>query len=413
MAQRPGLWGRLLARIEGEVPSETLEAYRRAGETVFDLLRKAEERRLDAKIRGIHPWALEPSTQAELLAIWNAFALQTIGDELLDADYRVNPVTVGYVPPVTAEQILACYRQVERWLSWANQAASNPDYRPDMALPADLPPWVEVEPCPRAHLEAMLATAEALRAHAEAAITDIQEGVPPEHETTFRQVRQLLTEANSAAEYASRLWSPETSQALHEQVERLLKDAMERYYVVGQLMSMPGLIVQLNRKDAAVDSRTQPAVNGAPPSAPAAHGFDPWVLTDPSTREQWKQDSAAREAIEALWAFDPDARRTLAIQSEIDAALTRGDIAYSTDRSGARVGHYYCCPWAPVYVVKRPVRIGGQSLRPQQEFTFDVSAEEVPEGGEFRREILVAVFQPTDRVDYCNPREGGHDDDDD
>lgn len=133
-------------------------------------------------------------------------------------------------------------------------------------------------------------------------------------------------------------------------------------------------------------------------------------MTDPSTRERGKRDPEAREAIEALWALDPDPGRTRVIQAEIDAARARGDIAYSTDRSGARVGHYYCCPWAPVYVVKRPVRIGGRSLRPQLEFTYDVSAKQVTGGGELRREILVAVFQPTDRVDYCSPREGGHHD---
>jgi hypothetical protein len=33
------------------------------------------------------------------------------------------------------------------------------------------------------------------------------------------------------------------------------------------------------------------------------------------------------------------------------------------------------------------------------------------EGGQFKREIVVANFAPTQRVDYCDPAEGGHDDD--
>jgi hypothetical protein len=67
---RPSLWGQLLARLQGEVPADTLEAYRRA-------------------------------------CSWNAFLLQTLGDQFLDADYRANPASVGFVPPVTAEQVLA------------------------------------------------------------------------------------------------------------------------------------------------------------------------------------------------------------------------------------------------------------------------------------------------------------------
>ena len=98
------------------------------------------------------------------------------------------------------------------------------------------------------------------------------------------------------------------------------------------------------------------------------------------------------------------------MQAEIEAALSRGDIAYSKDRSGQRIGHYYCCPWAPVYVARRSLTIGDTALRPLQEFTLDVSAEEIPSGGSFRREILTGIFQKTDKVDYCNPRDGGHDD---
>ena len=50
-------------------------------------------------------------------------------------------------------------------------------------------------------------------------------------------------------------------------------------------------------------------------------------------------------------------------------------------------------------------------MRRGQTFTFDVSAEEMAEGGEFKREILIANFTTTNKVDYCNPEEGGHDDD--
>ena len=48
-----------------------------------------------------------------LLAGWNAFFLQTMGDNLLSADYDADPKTLGYVPKITAEQALAFYNPVE------------------------------------------------------------------------------------------------------------------------------------------------------------------------------------------------------------------------------------------------------------------------------------------------------------
>lgn len=43
-----------------------------------------------------------------------------------------------------------------------------------------------------------------------------------------------------------------------------------------------------------------------------------------------------------------------------------------------------------------------------QQFTLDVSGEELANGGAFRREILIGPFIPTDDVDYCDPTGGGH-----
>ena len=104
-----------------------------------------------------------------------------------------------------------------------------------------------------------------------------------------------------------------------------------------------------------------------------------------------------------LWSTDPAPGKTLAIQREIDLALGAGDI------HPAAIGNYFCCPWAPIYDVANSVTIGATMLRPRQQFTFDVSGEELGEGGQFKREILVATFQPSNIVDYCLP---GEDDDD-
>ena len=54
------------------------------------------------------------------------------------------------------------------------------------------------------------------------------------------------------------------------------------------------------------------------------------------------------------------------------------------------------------------MRIGGRNLRVMEQFAYDVSAEEIAEGGEFARRIEVGPFMPTSTVDYCDPRAGGH-----
>ncbi len=405
------LLNRLAAFLEGEVSTESLEAYRRAGLIVYDLLRAVEERRLACKIEGLDPWSVAPATQAEALCTWNAFVLQMVGDQFLDADARMNPATAGFVPRVTAAQVQTVYGQVEAWVSRARQAHSNPESALDVAVPADLPPWVAVEPCPPAHLEATLEAARAIRSHAEAALAVFQEEALPEDKRPAAQrLRQLAAGATAPLEYAERLWSSHPPRSIHEDIERHAHRAVESYYHLGQLLAMPRLVDGYDpaRALAGTGPSAAPVSGGARLPRPGEPGFDPWCLTDPSARAGWQADPSARRAIRTLWANDPDPARTLAIQEQIDAALARGDIAYAETRDGRRLGHYYCCPWAPIYVVKRPVDIGGRRLRALQEFTFDVSAEQVARGGRFQRELLVGSFQPTDQVDYCDLSTGGH-----
>jgi hypothetical protein len=108
----PGLFGRLVAHLHGEVAADALEAYRRAGVGVYDLGDDLDRLRLEALVHHDGPWGAPPATKTALLCGWNARALQILGDQLLDADYRCEPRTVGFVVPETAEQALAYYAQV-------------------------------------------------------------------------------------------------------------------------------------------------------------------------------------------------------------------------------------------------------------------------------------------------------------
>ena len=63
-------------------------------------------------IRDPNKLTVHGDKQAEFACTWNAFVLQTLGNAFLDADYRDNPATVGFVPPITADQVLRFYSPV-------------------------------------------------------------------------------------------------------------------------------------------------------------------------------------------------------------------------------------------------------------------------------------------------------------
>jgi hypothetical protein len=421
MTSKPTLWNRMVAVLNGEIPADTLEAYRRASLAVYDQLDHAEQHRLTCKTEGKNPWTVAPATQAELLCAWNAFVLQNLGDQFLEADYVGNPQTVGYVLPITGDQILGFYTQVEGWLNRAQQAHYNPDYKLDVYVPAELPAWSEVEPCPNAHLRGMLEAMHSIRDHAGAAMHFLSETTPPTDETQLKQMRfiqQLYASATSKARYADDLHGADPTREVHERVEPHVKEAIEKFYAVGQLLAMPTLATDYQRLNGQATGQPtgQPARPQSHPQAgfatpvvnpilPNQTGFDLWCLTDPATLARWQADPEARKAIKLLWQLDPNPGETLRIKAEIDAAFQRGDLRWATDRYGKRLGHFFCCPWGPVYEAIRTVHIGGTRITTMQQFIYNVTCEGVNLGAPFTREIMVGTFNPTTRFEYGDPDE--------
>lgn len=398
------VWGKLLCRLCGEIPADTLEAYRRAGGAVYDLLDQVEQQRLESRAEGLTPWTLPPAIQAEMLCAWNAFVLQHLGDTFLQADYDSNPATVGYVPPITADQILEFYAQVEGWVNRAQQAHSNPQYRLDVAVPAAMPPWSDIEPCPNSHLHGMLQAMRSVRDHAQAALLFLPDNSTlsdPKQQVQAHYMRQILAAAVSKARYAEDLHGSHPTQEVHERVEPFIKEAIEGFYLLGQMIAMPTLAEPPAEAPA---PKARPRKTPAPPE-PKLDSFDPWCLTDPTRLDHFQSNRKARQAIDDLWRLDPDTARTLAIQREIDAAFGRGEIAYATDKRGGRLGHFFCCPWAPVYVVMRPLMLDGKRLGTMQQFVFDVTAEGMNLGEPFRRHIKTGIFQTTTEFEYGDPNE--------
>ncbi|HEX6372000.1 MAG TPA: hypothetical protein VF006_23955 [Longimicrobium sp.] len=389
MPSNPTLLGRMYAWLQGEVPAATLEAYRRTGLHVFELLDQAEARRLACATEGMNAWTAPPAARAQLLCTWNAFVLQTLADQILDADYAAEPVTAGFVPPETAEQVLAFYGQVEEWLNRALQARASPDYRLDVVVPAQLPPWTHPEPCPAPHVRGTVQAMLSVGHHAGAAMGIFDDAVPDDarQQAQLNRIRQVYAAAEARARYAADLYGVEPARGLHEKVGPYAREALEAFYELGQLIADPTLATPPSEKPGRVPGSRGGGRAGA---LPGKAGFDPWCLTDPIVRKALGKGRRANEALRRMWALDPDPALTLEIHAEIAAAYERMEISYAMHH-GERVGHHECCPWAPVYVVLRPVTLGGKALRTLQQFVYDVGADDASET--FRRRILVGTFR--------------------
>ena len=400
MNETPTTWTRLVSLVKGEVSANTLEAYRRASLSVLELLDQAEAERNAAAADGLNAWTMPTAKQAELACTWNAFVLQTLGNAFLDADYQDDPATVGFVPAITADQVLRFYAPVEEWLTRAQQAHADAHYNLDIPLPAELPAWSEVEPCPNSHLHGMLNAMKAIRDHAQAAMTvleaarDLSEAREAERGT----LRGIYAAACSKARYADDMHRQNPSREVHERIEEHLKVAISQFYRLGQLAAVPALVTRVQPiASVTVTPRRLPA--------PGETGFDPWCLTDPEARRTCARDPKARLALDTQWELDSAPAKTLTIQSEITEAYTRGDIQYAKKKSGEPLGYFFCTPWGSIYTVVRPVTLGGVRLSLLQQFVFDVTAEGFHRGVPFRRHIKVGNFQPTNQFEYGDPYE--------
>lgn len=323
MAGEPSFKTRCMAAIRGEVSARELEAVQAAGMGSYDSLARVEQTRKELVRSGAEAWDLPPATSARFLASWCAFANQRLGEKFLQADYAMDPSTVGYLPPVTARQVQIYFTEVEMWLRRASRAEADPGYRIDVPLPYPLPAWAQVEPCPMAHLHAMFGACEEMVSHAEAAVSDLHALRGEHHPDDLGRIQAELAEAKSGQSYAAalqaNLHAGDASQGLHERIERSIKGAVERAYLVGQLAAMPALV-----KRPQCGAQGPSAGTAAP--RPGRAGFDMWCLTDPVSRPAWQRDPAAVRAVEVLWANDPDPGETLRIQAQIDEGIRRGDV---------------------------------------------------------------------------------------
>ncbi|MVN88905.1 hypothetical protein GO986_19365 [Deinococcus sp. HMF7620] len=396
----PGIWARVRAFTRGERDAQTLYAYRQAGAAVHPLLDAAERRRFDLLVGGVSPFALQRHVGLELACAWNAFALQTLGDKMLAADEAADPDTVGFVPPVTYDQVEAYYQQVQRWLGYASQAEHDPEFDlPPGTLPAALPAWSPVEPCPQPHLSAMMAALEALRLHAEAAMHNLEQATPAADQAKVAKLRGQFAAAMSGAQYAASMYRPGVSTEVHEQIETKAKAAIEALYRVGQLISYPALLEER------VPESAQPSRDGRPfhrTPLPGEPGFNPWAMTDAASVASLKRNPEATRVIGEMWSLDPNPAASVALWDEIRRAVETGGAALAKSKKGQPVGFYFCTPYASIFEAQRPLVLGDTAVAVGERFTLECAAEGVRVGYPFKREIVTGTFQSA-AIDYCDP----------
>lgn len=303
MAGKPTGWNRFVAKLQGEVPAAELEAFRRASGPVLELLEQVERRRLECRIDGLDPWTVPPATRAVFLCAWNAFVLQTLRNEYLDADYRAEPRTPHFVPPVTAEQVLRFYEPVEAWVNRALQAQANPEYQLDVGVPAALP-VLQVEPLPPAHLDALLHAMRSVRDHAGAALEFLPATPPKERkkQVQLNRIRQLYASAQARARYAEDLCGADPVPEVRERAGEHARAAIAQLYLLGQLASDPELAREPERGTAAQREKARGRL--APATAPPAAAGHPAAASAPAlhlvTRTGRTEGQTIIEAEEAV-----------------------------------------------------------------------------------------------------------------
>jgi hypothetical protein len=167
---------------------------------------------------------------------WNAFALQTIADKLIEVDTEDDPGTAGYLPRSTLRFVSSCLDAVPEWIRLARIVQSDPTARVGQ-LPATLPRWHGDESTRIGELHGLRAAYEALQPRVESDLHALTVADPHEASEIHRQ----FAEMSSAFEYGCALALPNAGPVDRGEARWRLLSALERVLTVEQLILLPTL----------------------------------------------------------------------------------------------------------------------------------------------------------------------------
>jgi hypothetical protein len=223
----PGLLRWLRSSLRSEVSTADLEARLRAGRAAYGLVEEADSLQGDDR-----------SARLFRLCAWNAFALQSIADNLIEADAANDPGTAGYVPRSTLLYVAACVDEVPNWITQARVCQNDPSARPAGGLPARLPKWHHDEPTRPSELHGLRAAYEVLQARTEGRV----HALPPEQTRASVEVRRVCAEMKSAAEYAAAVGTRHVGAVDRGEARWRFVDALQQAFLLGQLLAVPTLV---------------------------------------------------------------------------------------------------------------------------------------------------------------------------
>lgn len=237
--RKPSLGARIGASVQGKVPADEALALLAAASGVYEDYLAADKLRDELAAAGIGPEQASPAESSQLLCTWVAYASVTLAQAFIDAE-RIDRARGGFLPAVSAGQVLVLLRDVPAWSARARRAAQEPGY--DVAAELRLPvalPWIVVEPCPRAHLEAMHAAGRVMYDRVEAALSEVERLSDPLTPVLGR-LRGLTVEAQVRLDYAAALFRAGRVTG-HEEIESALRDGVSRCWTLGQVLARPRL----------------------------------------------------------------------------------------------------------------------------------------------------------------------------
>jgi hypothetical protein len=346
-----GLRGKVGAFARGEVSTAALAAYGTGNGDAYDLLEQV------------------PEEGPARLAAWCAFVLQSHADNLL-----ASGSSPGFCDQEALEEARALYELAGGWLDRARTARARPGSSLDVVVPQ---PYLRPHgPQGTGEVAALRATVETVQSRLGADLAGCRTG------STAERLRPTLAVLQSAVDAASGLdaghgASPDLKAAI---AQRLLA-ALDRGFQAGQLLASPELLAK-----PPPEPEHAPAALGSATLAlllPGDPGFDPWCLTDPLQRERRDGDGVSAGLLAGFWRRDPEPATTIALQSEVVAAIENGAAAYlpeGTYGTLAEIAKH--CPWPGVLLAQGDVAIAGEEIGAGERFVLAVGGD-----AEFRREL--------------------------
>jgi hypothetical protein len=313
----PHLLTWIRSTLRGEVSAGGLSARRGAGTAAYSLAEEAAEAEGDDR-----------GTRLFRVCAWNAFALQTIAEMLIQADADDDPATAGYVPQSTLRFASDCLDCVPEWIRLARVVQSDPAAR-IRDLPARLPVWRTSEPTRRSELRALRAAYEALEARVE---SDLRSLTVPSQDGSraLAHIRRTRADMESAADYANAISLAHAGDVDRGEARWRLLSALDNALELGQLIALPTL---------ADVARSRPDV----PRPPLMEG-DSWLSVKSGwpvidsdgisvgfvQRVRGDRDTGEFEGVDVASSV---ATRTFSISASSVSAIEAGEIRLSISRA--------------------------------------------------------------------------------